>query len=146
MKNVQVFGLKENEIFPAIKSPVQYLSFADLDGVLGFMSCKENQDKDLFEEILWKHGLDITSKYYIEKCLHRPRTKKEVFDGFRVVAKERTDLEWRLSGAASLEAKLFTEDKSLMDELLSLDPRNHRHLKRDVDDEIGCDVDVEVLN
>ncbi len=23
---------------------------------------------------------------------------------------------------------------------------NHRHLKRDVDDEIGCDVDVEVLN
>ncbi len=142
MKGVLILGLKENEIFPAIESPVQYLSFADLDGVLGFMSCKENQDKDLFEEILWKHGLDITSKYYIEKCLHRPRTKKEVFDGFRVVAKERTDLEWRLSGAASLEAKLFTDDKSLMDELLSLDGRYCKHDQFEDDREVSSRLGV----
>ena len=146
MKNVQVFGLKENEIFPSLELPINYLSFYDLDKVVGFMSCKENQDKEEFERILFENGIDTSKKYYIEKCLHRPRTSNIPYDGFRVVAKERTDLTWRLSGAASLEAKLFTEDKSLRDALLDLDPRNHRHLKRDVDDEIGCDVDVEVLN
>ena len=142
MKNVQVFGLKENEIFPSLELPINYLSFYDLDKVVGFMSCKENQDKEEFERILFENGIDTSKKYYIEKCLHRPRTSNIPYDGFRVVAKERTDLEWRLSGAASLEAKLFTDDKSLMDELLSLDGRYCKHDQFEDDREVSSRLGV----
>lgn len=136
---VSLFGVENEDLFePMLEPPHQYLSFKDLEGVIGFQTCKETQDKDLLESILWTYGADISKPYIIRKVLHRPRTSKEVYDGFRVEFTERLDKEYLLSGMASIEAQLFTKDKSLAAELMSLDPRNSVSKKRSgYEDEVG---------
>ena len=57
-----------------------------------------------------------------------------MYEGFRVEGTERVDKEYLLSGLASLEAKLFTEDKFLREELRKLDP-NKSGSKRAFEDD-----------
>jgi len=136
-----MFGIEGiNDKIVNVNEPVQYLSFADLDKVVGFKSCKETNNKEEFLRIIYKNGADITKPFFIEKVNHRMRTSNDVVDGLRVVFTERTDQAWRLSGACSTEAYLFTEDGDLRSELNSLDPskRNHRHV---ADEDIDWDLD-----
>jgi len=142
---VSLFGVEnEEDLFEEnIEDPKNYLSFYDLEGVVGFQSCKETRSKEELERILWEHGADISKPYQLRFCTHRPRTSNIPYTGLRVEFTERTDKEHLLSGIASLEAQLFTKDKSLVAELLSLDPRNARANKRSgYEDEVGCSVDV----
>jgi len=138
---INMFGIEGiNDKIVNVNEPVQYLSFADLDKVVGFKSCKETNNKEEFLRIIYKNGADITKPFFIEKVNHRMRTSNDVVDGLRVVFTERTDQAWRLSGACSTEAYLFTEDGDLRSELNSLDPskRNHRHV---ADEDIDWDLD-----
>jgi hypothetical protein len=142
-KVVSLYGVEnEDSKLIELEPPIQYLSFYDLDGVVGFSSAKSTQNKEMLEDILWRHGADISKPYYIKKCLHRPRTSNQPYDGFRIEFTERTDKEYLLSGIASHEAQIFTTDQSLADELASLDPRNARNKKRDFDEDAPCGVDV----
>jgi hypothetical protein len=138
---INMFGIEGiNDKVVNVNEPVQYLSFADLDKVVGFKSCKETNNKEEFLRIIYKNGADITKPFFIEKVNHRMRTSNDAVDGLRVVFTERTDKSWKMSGACSTEAYLFTEDGDLRSELNSLDPskRNHRHV---ADEDIDWDAD-----
>src|SRR5690606_33033656 len=87
-----------------IEPPQNYLSFKDLEAVVGFRSSLMTENIQEFERILHENGADIYKPYNVIKCLHRPRTDNKPYDGFRVEFTERTDKEWRSSGVASLEA------------------------------------------
>lgn len=142
---VSLFGVEKNSSLfePMIEPPSNFLSFKDLEGVVGFMSCKETQDKSELDRILWENGADITKEYLIRKVPHRPRTSNLIYDGFRVEFTERTDKDWLVNGAPSLEAQMFTKDLSLRLELCRLDPRNSVSKKRSgFEDEAGCSVEV----
>ena len=141
---VSLFGVvNEEELFePHIEPPCNFLSVKDLEGVVGFMSCKETQDKQELERILWENGADITKPYLLRKVLHRPRTSNIIYDGMRFEFSERTDRDWIVNGAPSLEAQLFTKDKSLAAELMSLDPRNAANKKKDFTEDSECSVEV----
>jgi len=142
-ERIPVYGVENSEKeLIVIEAPQNYLSFYDLEGVVGFMSCKENQDKVELERILWENGADISKPYSLSYVLHRPRTSNIPYHGFRVDYSERTDKEWLLSGAASEEAKLHTLDIHMQIELLRLDPRNAVHKKRGVDEDVECSVDI----
>ena len=137
---VPLFGVEnEEDLFePMLEEPRQYISFKDLEGVVGFQSCKETQNTEELRRILWEHGADISKQFYLKKCLHRPRTSHLPFDGIRVEFVERVDRDWLVNGAPSIEAQLFTKDKSLAAELMSLDPRNSVSKKRSgYEDEVG---------
>jgi len=136
-----MFGIEGiNDKIVGVNEPIQYLSFADLDKVVGFKSCKETNNKEEFLRIIYENGADITKPFFIEKVMHRLRTSNDVVDGLRVVFTERVDKEWKMSGACSTDAYLFTEDGDLRSELNSLDPskRNHRHV---ADEDIDWDLD-----
>jgi hypothetical protein len=141
---VSLFGVenKEDLFEENIEDPKNYLSFFDLQGVVGFQSCKETQDKGRLEEILWSHGADISKPYQIRFCTHRPRTSNIPYTGMRIEYTERTDKEHLLSGIASIEAQLFTKDKSLRDALAALDPRNAANKKKDFTEDSECSVEV----
>jgi hypothetical protein len=128
-----------------IKSPQQYLSFYDLNQVLGFKSAKETNNKAELERILFENGADISKPYKLEKCQHRPRTSPTPYFGFRLVFTERTDKAWRHSGACSMEAYCHTEDSSLTRELLSLDPRAARKGYDAFEDEVETGLDLSLL-
>ena len=138
-----VTGVKDNWV--EIKSPQQYLSFHDLNQVVGFKSAKETGDKKELERILWESGVDITKPYKMEKCHHRPRTSNKPYFGFRFVFTERCDLPWRHSGACSMEAYCYSEDSSLTRELLSLDPRAARKRHDAFEDEVETGLDLNLL-
>lgn len=141
---VSLFGVVNNSSLfePHIEPPCNFLSFKDLEGVVGFMSCKETQDKSELERILWENGADITKEYLIRKVPHRSRTSNQIYDGFRVEFTERTDRGWLLNGAPSLEAQMFTKDLSLRLELCRLDPRNAANKKKDFTEDSECSVEV----
>lgn len=139
-----VTGVKDNWV--EIKSPQQYLSFHDLNQIIGFKSAKETGDKQELERILWENGADITKPYKLEKCNHRPRTSNVPYFGFRFVFSERTDLEWKHSGACSMEAYCYSEDSSLTQELLSLDPRAARKGYDAFESEIETGLDLRLLD
>lgn len=117
-----IFDKKELQLKP----PVNYLSFGDLRLLPEFRLALIREDIETFERILWENGLDITQGYNVKESNHRMRTSNQSYHGFRVDAKERTDEEWKRSGACSMEAFCYTEDSSLTQELLSLDPRAAR--------------------
>jgi len=138
---INMFGIEGiNDKLVNVSDPTNYLSFADLDKVVGFKSCKETNNKEEFLRIIYENGADITKPFFIEKVMHRLRTSNDVVDGLRVVFTERTCKEWKMSGACSMEAYVFTEDGDLRSELNSLDPskRNHRHV---ADEDIDWDAD-----
>lgn len=143
MKNVVVYGLKANEAETVhIEPPINHLSFADLDKVVGFKSAKETNNVEELSRILFENGADITKPWIVRKCLHRARTSNNTVDGFRVEFTERRDKNWLVDGSPSLEAQLYTKDESLAEVLASLDPTNARNKKRDYDEDAECSVEV----
>lgn len=102
-----------------------YLSFKDLENVVGFKSAKETNNQQELERILYENGADISKPYSIEYNIHRPRTSNIPYEGLRVNFIERTDDAWIATGAATLDAVIAnSKDDSLIDELLSLNPHN----------------------
>jgi hypothetical protein len=114
-----IFNDKPKEI----KGVVQYLSFADLELLPEFRLALMRQDQKVFERILFENGLDVDQGYNVKYCLHRPRTNTKVYEGFRVEANERVDNQWLNTGAASLDAYIYSsKDESLRNELLGMNP------------------------
>jgi len=110
-----------------IEPPINYLSFTELQQVVGFRSALMTENTEEFRRILFENGVDISKPYNIVKCLHRPRTSNKIVDGFRIEFTERTERAWLDTGAASLEAWVFSgNDKSLHQELRNMSrERNH---------------------
>lgn len=110
-----------------IKQPSQYLSFYELMKVDGFSSSIMKDDTTTFRRILWENGCDIDKPFKLVKCVHRPRTSNEPYEGFKIDYSERVDKEWIDSGAASLNAYAYSAKKGdLVSELLNLDPNNQK--------------------
>lgn len=139
-----VTGVKDNWV--DVADPTNFLSFWDLNQIVGFKSAKETGNKAELERILFENGADITKPYRLEKCNHRPRTSNKPYFGFRVVFSERTDKAWKYSGACSMEAYCYSEDSSLTQELLNLDPRAARKHKNSFEDEVETGLDLSVLD
>lgn len=75
----------------------QYLSFIDLEKLDDWEKAWKGQDKELFEKILFTHGMDPAFGYSIEQALHVPRTERnqrKMDFGPLVRFKERVDKEF----------------------------------------------------
>jgi hypothetical protein len=118
------------------------LSFYDLLQFPLFKVAAKQDDKGLMKTIFYEAGIDTSKEFELVEVLHRPASSKEPWFGLRVQGEERLDKVWLESGVASLEAKLFTKDKSLRDTLASLDPRNAANKKKDFTDDSECSVEV----
>lgn len=99
------------------------LSMEDINKRLkGFGKGWGDLDNDEKNQLLHYMGLDVmantnnTTRYVTGSGIHRTATGRQV-NGLYVMANERTDKEWLLSGNASEEAKLYTEDYELQREL-----------------------------
>ncbi len=110
-----------------IEPPINYLSFLDLQQVVGFSSSLMTENLEEFRRILFENGADTGKPINVINCVHRPRTSNKPYEGFRVEYTERTDRQWLDTGAASLEAWVFSgSDKSLHQELRNMSrERNH---------------------
>jgi len=118
------------------------LSFYDLLQYPLFKMAAKQDDKGLMNTIFYEAGIDTSKEFELVEVLHRPVSSKEPWFGLRVQGEERLDKLWLESGVASLEAKLFTKDKSLRDTLASLDPRNAINKKKDFTEDVECGVEV----
>jgi hypothetical protein len=158
MSILDVYGVnpEKDKVEIPVDQPMIYLSFYDLDQIVGFKSAKETNNLQELDRILWQCGLDISKGHCIRKCLHRPRSSNIPYDGLRFEGTERVDKEYLISGLASTEAKLFTEDSSLREALRQLDPTKSRVNSRKFEDdakvyiathkdELPCEVKVEDL-
>jgi len=132
--------------------PVNYLSFKDLEKVVGFKSAKETNNIKEFERIIFENGADITKPYKIEDCFHRPRTSNIAYNGLRVVFQERLDRDWVTGKAASLDAYVEASgDISMVRELQSLNPRNdtswdeEKHLSIEIPEDSPFDKEAPEL-
>lgn len=90
-----------------------YLSFSDLQ-LLDDWYDPQPEPTDL-ARILHTNGMDITRPYEVVKCMHR-NLQNQVVDTYRIEGSERTDFEWRRSGAASLSAYLYSTDDLFLKE------------------------------
>jgi len=90
-----------------------YLSFSDLQLLDSWVDPYPEPRE--FATILYNNGLDITKPYEIVMCLHR-NLRNAVEDCPRVEGSERTDPQWRASGAASLGAHLYSTDDIFLKE------------------------------
>lgn len=79
------------------------LSFHDLAMVDGFTEALKCQNKKVFDEILYKNGMDVRLGYEIVSSTHRTLIGR-VVTANRVEGFERTDKDWIATGAASKEA------------------------------------------
>ena len=99
-----------------------YLSFSDLRLLDDWVDPKP-EPKEL-AKILHTNGMDITRPYEIVKCKHR-NLRNQIVDDYRVEGSERTDLEWRQSGAASVCAYLYsTDDLFLKEDMRKMNRRS----------------------
>lgn len=90
-----------------------YLSFSDLQLLDDWV--EPQPEPTQFAKILYTNGMDITRPYEIVKCQHR-NLRNQVVDCYRVEGSERTDFEWRRTGAASINAYLYSTDDIFMKE------------------------------
>lgn len=119
------------------------LSLFDLMKIPRFKEASKVNDVKVIEEVLYENGLDIKLGYKAVECLHRPLSSKEPFKGIRFESFERLDQDWIKSGAASLDAIIYSSgDESLAEELLSLNPR----ASKDFEDDRDCGVDLDLIN
>ncbi len=117
-----------------IEPPQQYLSFRDLEKVVGFRSALMTQDIKEFERILSENGADLSKPYNVVKCVHRPRTENTEYNGFMVQFTEKTSREWLNTGAASLEAWVYSgNDSSMWQELRGMSRERNKSVERDYD-------------
>ena len=90
-----------------------YLSFSDLRLLDDWVDPQPEPTN--FAKILYTNGLDITRNYEVVKCNHR-NLRNQIVDDYRVEGSERTDFEWRRTGAASINAYLYSTDDIFMKE------------------------------
>lgn len=90
-----------------------YLSFSDLQLLDDWVDPQPEPTQ--FAKILFTNGMDITRPYEVVECQHR-NLQNQVVTGYRVEGSERTDFEWRRSGAASIGAYLYSTDDIFMKE------------------------------
>lgn len=72
----------------------QFLSFVDLEKHPKWNKAWKEQNQEVFEEVLFDLGADVTQGWSISVCLHRPRTSNAAEYGPMVRFKERTDKGW----------------------------------------------------
>lgn len=93
------------------------LSFHDLSMVDGFIEAIKCDNKKIFDEILYRNGMEVSLGYEIRSSTHRTLIGK-VWTGSRVEGFERIDKNWIATGAASREAIIeSTPDITLRKEL-----------------------------
>ena len=103
------------------------VSLSDIESDLKKYEGKAWRDLSYKEqlEVLWCYGLNVkagnpeASKYWVTRCTHRNRANKAV-QGLCIVASERVDKEWTSTPMASYEAKVYTTDGSLANDLASM--------------------------
>lgn len=90
-----------------------YLSFSDLKLLDDWVDPQPEPTE--LAKILYTNGMDITREYEIVECKHR-NLRNQIVDDFRVEGSERTDPVWRQSGAASLNAYMYSTDDLFLKE------------------------------
>lgn len=102
-----------------------YLSVSDLQLLDDWVD--PQPDPTNLARILHKNGIDITRTYEMVECQHR-NLRNQIVTGFRVEGSERTDFEWRQSGAASINAYLYsTDDIFLKEDMRRMSRRSESH-------------------
>lgn len=86
-----------NNKFPSSEYD-QYLSFVDVENVVGFQEAWKTQDKDKVEAILFSLGVDLENGYEIEINTHRTRISQQIEYGPRFSFSERKDKTWQQTG------------------------------------------------
>lgn len=76
----------------------QYLSFVDVENVVGFQEAWKAQDKEKVEAILFSLGVDLENGYEIEINTHRTRISQQIEYGPRFSFSERKDKIWQQTG------------------------------------------------
>jgi hypothetical protein len=98
-----------------------YLSVSDLQLLDDWVDPQPEPTE--LARILHTNGMDITRPYEMVECNHR-NLRNEIVLCNRVEGSERTDFDWRGSGAASLGAFLYsTEDIFLKEEMRRMSRR-----------------------
>lgn len=87
-----------------------YLSEADLKNLSEWTDDLPTTNPQLFKEILFQHGAEITQAIECIEDTHRMRTSNKTHTGKRWVYVERCDREWLNSGLATIEAYLAASD------------------------------------
>jgi len=99
-----------------------YLSVSDLQLLDTWVDPKPEPRE--FATILFTNGMDITKPYEFVECQHR-NLRNQIITGLRVEGSERTDMDWRRSGSASLSAYLYsTEDIFLKEDMRKMSRRS----------------------
>jgi len=76
----------------------QYLSFVDVENVVGFQEAWKAQDKEKVESILFSLGVDLENGYEVEVNTHRTRISQQIEYGPRFSFSERKDKIWQQTG------------------------------------------------
>lgn len=76
----------------------QYLSFVDVENVVGFQEAWKAQDKEKVEAILYSLGVDLENGYEVEVNTHRTRISQQIEYGPRFSFSERKDKVWQKTG------------------------------------------------
>lgn len=76
----------------------QYLSFVDVENVVGFQEAWKAQDKEKVDAVLYSLGVDLENGYEVEVNTHRTRISQQVEYGPRFSFSERRDQEWQKTG------------------------------------------------
>lgn len=115
--------------------PISYSFFDLLKDPLFRIAAKQN-DLGVQKKCFWELGIDTNEYFEIIEVLHRPKTSNDPWFGLMVSGLERRDKEWLTSEYASYEAKIYTDNPFLRDELESLNPRAAHRSKRQYDEDI----------
>lgn len=118
--------------------PISYSFFDLLKDPLFRMAAKQN-DLEVQKKCFWELGIDTNEYFEIIGVLHRPRTSNDPWFGLMVSGVERLDRPWRDSEYASYEAKIYTNNPFLRDELEQLNPRAAYRGKRQYDEDYYVD-------
>lgn len=103
----------------------QYLSFVDVENVVGFQEAWKAQDKEKVDAILYSLGVDLENGYEVEVNTHRTRISQQVEYGPRFSFSERTDKEWQKTGMSIEDQIANCSDISLQMMLQGMSKRGY---------------------
>lgn len=113
-----------NNNFP-VSEYDQYLSFVDVENVVGFQEAWKAQDKEKVDAILYSLGVDLENGYEVEVNTHRTRISQQVEYGPRFSFSERTDKEWQKTGMSIEDQIANCSDISLQMMLQGMSKRGY---------------------
>lgn len=116
--------MSKNYNFP-VSEYDQYLSFVDVENVLGFQEAWKAQDKEKVDAILYSLGVDLQNGYEVEVNTHRTRLSKQVEYGPRFSFSERKDKEWERLGMSTEDMIANCSDISLQMMLQGMSKRGY---------------------